>query len=452
VKIRADRVAELKSREDAQFQRTHAKSLATLERARGSMPHGVPMSWMTELYGHPPMFVAEADGITFTDIDGNHYRDFSLGITAAFCGHNPAPVVAAAARQLAQGSVLQLPTEDSIWVAEELQRRYRQPKWQFTITASQANTELLMLSRLATGRKKVLLFEGKYHGHVAPLLALDDRGATVPEYRGIQSDEVRNTVVVPFNNLVAVEQALRQEDVALILSEPAMTNLGLIHPAAGFHDGLSSLAEHHDAILAIDETQTQACSFGGLSRLWDLSADALVIGKSMAGGVPLAAYGMSERLAAEIERPAHSDYLSGAPIDQPALGGTMFANAVSMAACRANLAEVMTAAAYERAEFLAGTLVAGLQVIIERNDLAWSVCQLGTRVWCCYSRELPMNAADVRKCDIPALRDLQRVYLANRGIWDFGTWAGPIVGVPASEADIDAYLAVWNGLISEVCH
>jgi glutamate-1-semialdehyde 2,1-aminomutase len=259
-------------------------------------------------------------------------------------------------------------------------------------------------------------------------------------------------VVVPFNDLVAVERALRQEDVALILSEPAMTNLGLIHPAAGFHDGVRSLAEHHDAILAIDETQTQACSFGGLSRLWDLSADALVIGKSMAGGVPLAAYGMSERLAAEIERPAHPDYLSGAPIDQPALGGTMFANAVSMAACRANLGEVMTAAAYERAASLAGKLAAGLEVVIKRNDLAWSVCQLGTRVWCCYSRELPLNAADVRKCDFPALRDLQRVYLANRGIWDFGTWAGPIVGVPASEADIDAYLAVWNGLISEVCN
>lgn len=451
MKIRADRVAELKTREDAQFQRTHAKSLARLDRARRSMPHGVPMSWMTELYGHPPMFVAEANGIAFTDIDGNHYKDFSLGITAAFCGHNPAPVVAAAARQLGKGSVLQLPTEDSIWVAEELQRRYRQPKWQFTITASQANSELLLLSRLATGRKKVLVFEGKYHGHVAPLLALDDRGATVPEYRGIQSDEVRNTVVVPFNDLVAVERALRQEDVALILSEPAMTNLGLIHPVAGFHDGLGSLAKQHDAILAIDETQTQACSFGGLSRLWDLSADALVIGKSMAGGVPLAAYGMNERLAAEIERPAHPDYLSGAPIDQPALGGTMFANAVSMAACRANLGEVMTPAAFERAASLAGKLAAGLEIVIERNDLAWSVCQLGTRVWCCYSRELPRDAADVRKCDIPALRDLQRIYLANRGIWDFGTWAGPIVGVPASDGDIDAYLVAWDGLISEVC-
>jgi glutamate-1-semialdehyde 2,1-aminomutase len=409
------------------------------------------MSWMTELYGHPPMFIAEADGIAFTDIDGNHYRDFSLGITAAFCGHNPAPVVAAAARQLAKGSVLQLPTEDSIWVAEELQRRYRQPKWQFTITASQANAELLLLSRLATGRKKVVVFEGKYHGHVAPLLALDHQGATIPEYRGIQSDEVRNTVVVPFNDLAAVERSLRQDDVALILSEPAMTNIGLIHPAGGFHDGLGSLAQQHDVILAIDETQTQACCFGGLSRLWDLSADALVIGKSMAGGVPLAAYGMNERLAAEIERPAHPDYFSGAPIDQPALGGTMFANAVSMAACRANLGEVMTAPAYEYAALLAGKLAAGFREAIERRDLEWSVSQLGTRVWCCYSRELPRNAADVRKSDNPALRDLQRVYLANRGIWDFGTWAGPIVGVPASEGDIDAYLAAWNGLVSELC-
>ncbi len=215
-----------------------------------------------------------------------------------------------------------------------------------------------------------MVFEGKYHGHVAPLLALDDRGATMPEYRGIQPDEVRNTVVVPFNDLVAVERSLRQDDVALILSEPAMTNIGLIYPAAGFHDGVAALAKQHDAILAIDETQTQACS----------------------------------RLASEIERPAHPDYLSGAPIDQPALGGTMFANAVSMAACRANLGEVMTAPAYERAASLAGKLAAGLQIIIEKHDLAWSVSQLGTRVWCCHSRELPRNAADVRKCDNPAPR------------------------------------------------
>jgi glutamate-1-semialdehyde 2,1-aminomutase len=449
--IHADRIAELKRREDIHFQRTHTKSLATLKRARRSMPNGVPMSWMTELYAHPPMFVAAAEGIAFADIDGNHYKDFSLGITAAFCGHNAAPVVAAAARQLANGSVLQLPTEDSIWVAEELQRRYRQPKWQFTITASQANTELLLLSRLATGRERVLVFEGKYHGHVAPLLALRDQAVTVPEYRGIRFDEIRNTLVVPFNDLVAVEQALQAREVALVLSEPAMTNLGIIEPDAGFHAGLRALAGQYDAILAIDETQTQACSFGGLSRLWDLRADALVIGKSMAGGVPLAAYGMNERLAAEIDRPTHPDYLSGAPIDQPALGGTMFANAVSMAACRASLAEVMTATAYERATSLAGKLADGLKAIIERNELEWSVCQLGTRVWRCYARQLPRNAAEVRNCDIPALRDLQRVYLVNRGIWDFGTWAGPIVGIPASESDIDSYLSAWNELLSEVC-
>lgn len=397
------------------------------------------------------MFVAEADGIQFTDIDGNGYRDSSLGITAAFCGHNPPPVVAAAARQLAKGSVMQLPTNDSIWVAEELQRRYRQPKWQFTITASQANGELLLLARLATARTKVVLFEGKYHGHVAPLLALDDAGKVLPEYRGIQSDDVKQTAVVPFNDLAAVERTLHTQDVALILTEPAMTNLGLIKPAAGFHDGLRSLAKQYDAILAIDETQTQACSYGGLSGLWGLESDALVIGKSMAGGVPLAAYGMGERLAAEIERPAQLDFPSAGPIDQPALGGTMFANAVSMAACRANLEEIMTVAAYQRANSLAVRLATGLREAIENRRLQWSVCRIGTRVWCCFSAELPMNAREVRRVDNPALRDLQRVYLANRGIWDFGTWAGPIVGIPASESDIDAYLAAWAQLLEEVC-
>jgi len=448
--VSLERIAAIKSREDARFAATHAKSLAALERARESMPHGVPMSWMTDLYGHPPMFVAAADGIQFTDIDGNHYRDFSLGITAAFCGHNPAPVVAAATRQLANGSVLQLPTNDCIWVAEELRRRYRQPKWQFTLTASQANSELLLLARLATSRKKVLVFKGKYHGHVAPLLALEDGGGSVPEYRGIQSDEVKHTVVVPFNDLAAVEQALSLGDIALILTEPAMTNLGLIIPSAGFHEGLQSLAKQYDAILAIDETQTQACSYGGLSRLWGLASDALVVGKSMAGGVPIAAYGMNERLSAEIERPSHMEYSSGTAVDHPALGGTMFANAVSMAACRANLAEVMTEAAYERAISLATRLATGFQATIDGLRLPWSVCQIGTRVWCCFSANLPTNSDEVLKADIPALRELQRMYLANRGIWDFGTWAGPIVGLPAVEHDIDAYLVAWADLMSEV--
>jgi len=297
----------------------------------------------------------------------------------------------------------------------------------------------------------VLLFKGKYHGHVAPLLALADGGSSVPEYRGIQPDEVQQTVVVPFNDLAAVERALSLGDIALILTEPAMTNLGLIEPVVGFHDGLRSLAKQYDAILAIDETQTQACSYGGLSRLWGLASDALVLGKSMAGGVPIAAYGMNERLSAEIERPSDVGYSSGTAIDHPALGGTMFANAVSMAACRANLAEVMTVAAYEYAASLSTRLATGIRAIVVERRLPWSVCQIGTRVWCCFSDKLPANSEDVLKGDIPELRELQRIYLANRGIWDFGTWAGPIVGLPAVERDIDAYLAVWAELMGELC-
>ena len=228
--VELSRIAELKEREDATFLAAHRKSLACLERGRRSMPHGVPMAWMTELFDHPPMYLAEADGIHFTDIDGNTYRDFSLGITAAFCGHNPAPVVSSAARQMAKGSILQLPTEDAIWVSEELQRRYRQPKWQFTVTASQANGELIRLARLATGRSRILLFEGKYHGHVAPLLAVDDQGAAAPEYRGILPEETGLTSLVQFNDPAAVEGVLQRGDVALVLAEPAMTNVGIIQP------------------------------------------------------------------------------------------------------------------------------------------------------------------------------------------------------------------------------
>jgi glutamate-1-semialdehyde 2,1-aminomutase len=450
--IDSGRVTELKHREDARFLASHARSLEALERARRFMPLGVPMSWMAELYAHPPLFVEQAQGIRFIDIDGNHYLDFSLGITAAFCGHDPAPVVAAASRQLARGSIFQLPTEDAIWVAEELQRRYRQPKWQFTITASQANCELMVLARLATGRKRVLVFEGKYHGHVVPLLAVREAGSVVPEYLGVQPEDVQRTSIVPFNDLSAVERVLSQGDVALILVAPAMVNLGMIGPCEGFHVGLRDLARRHDAILAIDETQTQACAYGGLSKLWGLESDALVLGKSMAGGVPIAAYGISERLAAQIEARGHPDYVPGATIPQPALGGTMFANAVSLAACRANLADVMTEAAYERSIDLASKLAGGMRRSVESHDLCWSVAQIGTRVWCCFAQRLPSNASEVLEDDNPSLRNLQRIYFLNRGIWDFGTWAGPVVGLPAVERDIEHYVATWADFIAEVCH
>ena len=319
-KANLDRVSQQTQRENERFLAMRPKSRAALERARQSMPRGVPMSWMTSLYHHARFFVAEATGIHFTDIDGNHNKDFKLGIAAVFCSHNPAPTISAACRRMARGSILQLPPDDAIWVGEELQRRYRQPKWQVTIAASQANAELLLLAHLASHRKKVLLFEGKYHGHVAPLLAAESNGDVVPGYRRIQAEEARETLIVPFNDLAAVESALRSGEAAPILTEPAVTNFGLISPSAGFHRELRSLAGRYGALLAINETQTQTCSYGGLSRLWNIDSDALVIGKSMAS--------VLEPMAGPHEQPRGS-------VDEPALGGTIFANAVAMAACRA---------------------------------------------------------------------------------------------------------------------
>lgn len=285
---------------------------------------------------------------------------------------------------------------------------------------------------------------------MASLLAAESNGDVVPEYRGVQAEEVRDTLIAPFNDLAAVERALCSGEVALILTEPAMTNFGLISPSADFHRDLRSLAAKYGTLLAIDETQTQACSFGGLSRLWNLESDALVIGKSMAGGIPLAAYGISEQLACVLEPTAGGHEQLQVPVDEPALGGTMFANAVSMAACRANLESVMTVEAYDHATQLAGRLVGGLRGTLDQLQLPWSIFQIGTRVWCCHSTNCPKNSREVAESDLPPLRDLQRLYLANRGIWDFGVWAGPIVGLPAATDDIDAYVAVWSELMSEV--
>ena len=239
--ISRERIAEIKSREDVRFAGAHAKSRAALDRARQSMPHGVPMSWMTDLYNHPPMFVAEADGIQFTDIDGNHYRDFSLGITAAFCGHNPAPVVAAAARQLAKGRYCNCRRRIRFGSPRNSNEDIGNPNGSSRLRRARPTPSCFFSRGLRRTEGRCCCSKESITGTSRLCSRWTTRGGTVPEYRGILSDEVKHTVVVPFNDLSAVEQALRQGDIALILTEPAMTNLGLIMPIAGFHDGLRSL-------------------------------------------------------------------------------------------------------------------------------------------------------------------------------------------------------------------
>jgi len=261
-----DRVLELKRRENSRFASTHPRSLALRERARRTMPLGVPLSWMSFLYDHPPVFVDSAEAAHFTDVDGHRYLDVSLGITVASAGHTAEPIVRAVTERMRGGIQFLLPTEDAAMVSEELARRWSLPKWQYQLSATQANTDAIHLARLRTGRERVVVFEGKYQGHLAELLAVWDEGETVPEYLGVTGHDIARTSVVAWNDLEGVAAALGPGDVALVIAEPALTNSGIVFPSEDFHAGLRRLTREHGTLLAIDETQTLPMAFGGLVR------------------------------------------------------------------------------------------------------------------------------------------------------------------------------------------
>jgi glutamate-1-semialdehyde 2,1-aminomutase len=441
------RVATLKEREDAAFVAARPRSAALWAAGRGVMPNGVPMSWLRTSYDHPPLFIESAAGSRLRDVDGHEYADFNIADMSMFTGYGPAPVVEAVSRQVALGSQYLLPTEDSIWVAGELARRFGLPLWQFTLAATSANTEVIRIARSATGREKVLFFDGKYHGHFDDVLVQLEDGRLVPEEDGLPRDVTARTVIVPFNDLDALERALASHEVALVITEPALTNnVGLLMPDDRFHAGLREVTRRTGTLLAYDETHTQVVGPGGLTSRWGLDPDLVTVGKSIAAGIPLGAYGMTPDVAAVLERPAGRDD------DKPqvAVGGTLFGNPLSMAAARAAMGEVLTDEAYAHTQRLGTRLADGLEEVVATAGLAWTTHRFWPRSGFSFSPALPRTAAEAMAAlDVP-LRRLVRVYLANRGVWDAIVGAGPTCSVAATDEDVDRYLAAFGDLVGEL--
>jgi glutamate-1-semialdehyde 2,1-aminomutase len=441
------RVAALKEREDAAFVGRRPRSQELWASGRRVMPNGVPMSWLRTSYDHPPMFVESAAGSRLRDVDGHEYADFNIADMSMFTGYGPAPVVEAVSRQVANGAQYLLPTEDSIWVAGELARRYRLPLWQFTLAATSANTEVIRIARSATGREKVLFFDGKYHGHFDDVLVELEGDHLVPEEHGLPHDVTTRSLVVPFNDLDALERALSARDVALVITEPALTNnVGLLMPDDGFHAGLREVTLRTGTLLAYDETHTQVVGPGGLTSRWDLASDFVTVGKSIAAGIPLGAYGMTEEAAEVLQRPGGRDD------DKPqvAVGGTLFGNPVSMAAARATMSEVLTDDAYAHSQRLGGRLADGLSAVVSSAGLAWTTHRFWPRSGLTFGPSLPRTASEAMvDLDVP-LRRLMRIYLANRGVWDAIVGAGPTCSVAATDEDVDAYLAAFTELVGEL--
>lgn len=431
-----DRIARLHRGELDRFRAERPRTLALLERGRAHLPNGTPMPWMAS-DNDQPVYVDRGEGARFTDVDGFAYVDFNASDLAMFCGHANPAIVRAIAEQAARSTQFLLPTEDSIWVAEELARRYPVPFWQFTLSATQANTETIRLARAVTGREVILLFEGHYHGHFEEGLVDIADGQAAPIARGLSRGVTGRVRIAQSNDPQGLAEALAPGDVALVLTEPALTNnIHFLPPQPGWHDELRRLTREHGTLLAYDETHTHVVGSGGATGLWGLDPDIVTIGKAVAGGVPMGVYGVAETLAPELD-----------VAREVAAGGTLFGNPLSAAAARAALGEVLVPAAYTHTTALGDRLADGVGAAIRQTELPWTSYRFGPRAGQWYGPQ-PRTGAEAHALTDQPLTRLLRIWMANRGIWEALPGAGPTAPVPATEADVDRYLAAYAELLA----
>jgi len=433
-------------RERETFTRSHPKSAKLFERARKSLLGGVPMNWMSKWPGAFPIFVAEAKGAHFTDVDGHKYVDLCLGDTGAMTGHAPAAVVESATAQLARGITTMLPTENAIWLGEELQRRFGLPYWQFALTATDANRFSIRLARMATGRPKILTFNYCYHGSVDETFATLKDGVVVPRRGNIGPpvDPALTTRVVEFNDLEGVEKALKHRDVACVLTEPALTNVGIVHPQPGFHEGLRELTRKYGSLLIIDETHTICEGPGGYTRAHGLKPDFFTLGKPIGSGIPSAVYGFTEEVATLI-----AERIRVEECDTGGIGGTLAGNALSLAAMRATLENVLTDAAFKKMIPMAKRFTDGVSQVIEQVDLAWHVSQLGCRAEYLFHKNVPRNGGEAAAAADFELERYMHLYALNRGVLLTPFHNMALMSPATSESDVDKHTEVFRQAVGE---
>ncbi|MCW3839905.1 transaminase [Micromonospora yasonensis] len=409
------RLGKLLARERAEFVERHPRSAAAYGRAEHLFGK-VPMTWMNKNAAGFPVYVDRARGARLTDIDGFDYVDFCLGDTGAMAGHSPAPVVAAVTRRLAElgGASTMLPTEEAATVGAELSRRFGLPAWSFTLTATDANRWAIRLLRAVTGRPRILVNSYCYHGSVDESLIVvgpDGRPRSREGNVGAPCDVTTTSRVAEFNDLDGLARELAHGDVAAVLMEPALTNIGIVLPEPGYLDGVRALTRQHGTYLINDETHTFSAGPGGATAAWGLTPDMVTIGKAIGGGVPVGAYGLSAELAAALTGRADLDL-----VDMGGVGGTLAGNPVSIAATRATLQEVLTNDAFAGMIDVATVFADGIRTLIEGYALPWSVSQLGARVEYRFAAPAPRTGTESAACADSELEDYLHVYLINRGI------------------------------------
>ena len=440
--IDSEQVHKLTEAERERFVAEHPRSKALYERARAVMPGGVPMSWMVKWPGPFPVFVAEAAGAHFRDVDGHDYVDLCLGDTGAMTGHSPQPTVDRVRDQVGRGITAMLPTEDSVVVAGELGRRFGLPLWQFTLSATDANRHALRYARHVTGRRTVVVHDYCYHGSVDETFAtLDASGRTVARRGNIGPpvDPAETTIVVEFNDVDGLERALATGEVAAVLCEPALTNVGIVLPEPGYHDALRSLTRAHGTVLIIDETHTLSAGPGGYTAAHGLEPDMLTMGKAIAGGIPAGAFGMTQELA---DRIAASVDLED--VDVGGIGGTLAGNALSLAAMRVTLADVLTDAAYARMLPLGDRWADGVDAGIAAHGLPWHCNRLGARGEYTFTPTAPRTGAEAHAAGDFALEQYLHLFALNRGILMTPFHNMALMSPATTEADVDRHTDVFR--------
>lgn len=399
-----------------------------------------------------PLFVDNARGARFTDVDGNDYIDFCLGDTGSMFGHSPDPVAGAIREQSTRGYTTMLPGEDSVWVGQELCRRFGLAYWQVAATATDANRYALRWARAVTGRGRILVFDGCYHGTVEETMVRLSQGRTVPRpgQLGSATDVSRTTAVVEFNDVTALERALADGDIAAVLAEPAMTNIGMVLPDAGFHQALRTLTRKYGTLLIIDETHTISTGPGGWTKSFGLEPDVFVLGKPIAGGIPCAVFGVTEDLARRMKEAQVNAASDGH--GHSGMGTTLSANALAMRAMRANLEHVMTDQAYAKMIALAEYMQAGLVKLLRSKDIPWSICQIGSRCEIQFCETPPRNGREAETLFHDGLEKYLHLGLLNRGIM-ITPFHNMMLVCPQIEAgDIDHLIESLCWLIDELNH
>ena len=412
VMVDRDVLRRLRATEEERFVAARPVSAARAREAGRSLLAGVPMPWMTRWPGAFPVFVDEAVGARFTDVDGHEYVDLCLGDTGAMTGHALPAVADALQDRARRGFTTMLPSSDAAWVGEELGRRFGPTRWQLAMTATDANRFVLRFARALTGRPKVAVMDWCYHGTVDETLAVLDGDRVVPRpgALGPQVDVATTTRVVPFNDVDALDRALGHGDVAALLMEPALTNIGIVLPEEGYLEAVREVTRRHDVLLVLDETHTLCAGPGGATRAWGLEPDVVVVGKPIGGGVPVAAYGMTEEVAARAE-PAVRDH----GIDVAGVGGTLTGSALALAATRATLASALREEDFAVAVPLATRWTDGVAGALTEHGLPWHVQQLGCRAeyWFCPP---PRTGAEAAAAVDEELEGLLHLWALNRGV------------------------------------